>query len=399
MSDDFPGLSKKINGHPLVYLDSAATAHKPRAVIDAMTNFYAKGYATVNRSVYTAAHEATQSYNEAREKVARFIHAQASREVIFTRGTTDGLNIVSDALAGSVLKKGSRILVSEMEHHSNIVPWQMAARRSQATLEVIPITDEGELCLHRLEQMVKQGNVSVLSLCHCSNVLGTINPIEDIASMLDEETIFVVDGAQSIPHIPIDVEKLGCDFFCFSAHKMYGPTGIGVLWGKEALLEKLPPTRGGSDMIDTVTFKESSWGPLPLRFEPGTPMIAEAIGFGATCEYLNTIGFEEIQEKEDELYLYLKKRLADIGMVELLGRAKKRAPLQSFTIKGSHPLDVATLLDLKGIAVRSGHLCCQPLLKRFGLTSALRVSLGLYNTKEQLDIFVEQLQNVCEQLL
>jgi cysteine desulfurase/selenocysteine lyase len=397
--DDFPALSKKVNGHPLVYFDSAATTHKPQEVIEVFSNFYAKDYATVHRSVYTTAHIATGLYDEAREKVARFINAKSVSEVVFTRGTTDSLNIIADVLAKGFIKKGSRILISEMEHHSNIVPWQMAARSSDAILEVIPITDEGELCLESLEQMIKMGNISVVALCHCSNVLGTINPIEEIAKLLDEETIFVVDGAQSVPHLPIDVKKLGCDVFCFSAHKMYGPTGIGVLWGEKALLEKLSPTRGGSDMIDIVEFEKSTWGPLPLKFEPGTPIIAEAVGFGATCDYLNRLGSDKICAWEKELYSYLRDGLSQIKSIELLGTAKKRAPLQTFVIKDAHPLDIATLLDLKGIAIRSGHLCCQPLLKKFGLTSALRVSLGIYNTKEEIDTFVEQLQGVCAQLL
>jgi len=396
--DDFPALSQNVNGHPLIYLDSAATTHKPKQVIEAISRFYSKSYATVNRSVYTTAHEATQMYNEARSKVANFINAKVT-EVVFTRGTTDSLNIIADSLARGFLKSNSRILISEMEHHSNIVPWQMAAELSGANLEVIPITDEGELCLESCQKMIEQGNVSVISLTHCSNVLGTINPIQRISSMINSNTVFVVDGAQSAPHISIDVESLGCDFFCFSAHKMYGPTGIGVLWGRQEALEKLPPTRGGSDMIDTVTFEESSWGHLPMRFEPGTPMIAEAIGFGATCDYLNAIGHERIHRWERELYTHLRGSLNGMEEVELLGTATNHAPLQAFSIIGAHPLDVATLLDLKGIALRSGHLCCQPLLKRFGLTSALRVSLGIYNTKEEVDRFMEQLKSVCKRLL
>ncbi len=399
IKDDFPALSKKVNGHPLIYFDSAATTHKPKHIIDAISDFYLENYATVHRSVYTTAHIATELYNEAREKVARFINAKSSSEIVFTRGTTDSLNVIADALAKGFIKKGSRILISEMEHHSNIIPWQMAAKVSGAILEVIPVTDEGEICLESLEQMIKRGNISVVALCHCSNVLGTINPIEDIARLLDERTVFVVDGAQSVPHMPIDVQQLGCDVFCFSAHKMYGPTGIGVLWGKEALLEKLPPTRGGSDMIDTVTLEGCTYGPLPLKFEPGTPIIAEAIGFGATCDYLNSIGLEKIYAWEKELQTYLKDRLFQINYVKLFGTAKRRVSLQSFIIKGVHPLDVATLLDLKGIAVRSGHLCCQPLLNKVNLTSALRVSLGVYNTKEEIETFVQELQSVCAQLL
>jgi len=388
---DFPILDS------CVYLDSAATTQKPRAVIEAMNEFYLSSYATVNRSVYALADRATEQYDHARDNVASYINATSSREVVFTRGTTDSLNIIAESLSQSVLERSSRILISAMEHHSNIVPWQMAARRSGSTLEVIPITESGELDIEALKAMLELGNVAVVALTHCSNVLGTINPIARIADLLDETTIFVVDGAQSIAHMNIDVQELGCDIFCFSAHKMYGPTGIGVLWGRQELLERLPPSRGGSDMIDKVEFHTHTCGQLPLKFEPGTPMIVEAIGLSCAIDYIKDI--ERKYAWEHELYAHLVKGLTAISSVELLGTAVEHGPLQSFIISGAHPLDVATLLDLKGIAVRSGHLCCQPLLKTLGRNSAIRASLSFYNTHTEIDHFLNALESVCKQLL
>jgi len=378
---------------PFVYLDSAATTHKPAFVIEVIDRFYAEQYGTVHRAVYSSTQIATELYQQTREKVVRFINAPSVNEVVFTRGTTDSINIIAESLA---LSPSSRILISEMEHHSNIVPWQIAAKRTGARLEVVRTTEEGELCLDHLSALLRQGNVVVVAITHCSNVLGTINPIEKIASMLDENTLFLVDGAQSTPHMDIDVQKLGCDFFCFSAHKMYGPTGVGVLWGREKILNTLSPARGGSDMIEIVSFEKTTYAPCPLRFEPGTPMIAQVIGFGAAIDFLSTL--PDRKKREEQLYHYLQHKLQEIPNIRLLGTAKDHAPLQSFILKGCHPLDIATLLDLQGIAVRSGHLCCQPLLQRHGLTSALRVSLGLYNTMEDIDRFIEVLCTVCNQL-
>ncbi len=394
--EDFPAIMASQS----VYLDSAATSHKPSAVIKAMSDFYETGYATVNRAVYRKALLATDLYNNAREKIARFINASSPSEVIFTKGTTDSINIFADSFSRSFLKPSSRILVSEMEHHSNLIPWQIAAASSGAHLERIPITPEGALSLDALRELLSLGNVTVVAVTHCSNALGTINPISIIAAMAHEYGAYLlVDGAQAAPHIPLDMQALGCDAYAFSAHKMCGPTGIGVLWARESLLDSLPPTRGGGDMIDTVTFSSSTWAELPLKFEPGTPPIAEAIGFGAAVDYLNALSLPAIHEYETELSSYLTSRLLSISSLQLVGTALPRGPLQSFHIKGAHPLDIATLLDLEGIAVRSGHLCCQPLLARLSLTALTRASLAFYNTFDDIDRCVEALEKVVKKLL
>lgn len=393
---DFPSVANS----RFVYLDSAATSHKPFAVINAVSEFYSTQYATVHRAVYSPAVLATELYDKARGKVAQFINALSPSEVIFTRGATDGLNIIAASVAKALLTPQSRILVSEMEHHSNLVPWQLAAKTSGATLEVIPSTEEGALCLDAFRRLLSRGNVAVVALTHCSNVLGTINPIQEIARIAHEHHAYVVvDGAQAAPHLQIDVQSLGCDAYAFSAHKMYGPTGIGVVWGKESFLDLLPPTRGGGDMIDTVTFSESTWAELPLKFEPGTPPIAEAIGFGVALDYLTSLGLASIHEYEQALGTYLTTRLHTVPNLRLVGTISPRCPLQSFHVPGAHPLDIATLLNLIGIAVRSGNLCCQPLLKRLFLSSLTRASLAFYNTFDDVDRFVEGLEKVVKKLL
>lgn len=388
--NDFPRLLDP----SLVYLDSAATTQKPYIVIDTISSFYRENYGTVHRAVYKAAQEATHLYNNARHIVASFINAPSDCEVVFTRGTTDSLNIIADSMSASILKKGSVILISEMEHHANIIPWQMAAQRSGAKLDLIPITEEGLLRLDILKEKLEKGNVSVVALTHGSNVLGTINPIAEISKTVHDAGAFlVVDGAQTTCHTKIDVQKMDCDFFCFSSHKVCGPTGVGILWGKEALLEKLPPTRGGGDMIDTVTFEKSTWGDLPLKFEPGTPMIAESIGLGSALTYLSQLGMESIQTWEEELFSYLSQKLTLIPEIQLFGTSLPRCPLQSFLIHNIHPLDIATLLDLKQIAIRSGNLCSQPLLNKLKVSSLCRASLSFYNTKEDIDRFIEALHS------
>jgi cysteine desulfurase/selenocysteine lyase len=390
---DFPALIA--SGY--TYLDSAATMHKPHRVIDALTTFYGKQYATVNRAVYQPALQATDMYMAARTTLARFINAPSVDEVIFTRGTTDGLNMIADSLARSVLNPTSRILVSEMEHHSNLIPWQIAAKLSGASLEPIPVTDEGALRLDLLEQLLGGGGVAVVALTHASNALGTINPIADIATMVHRHgAILVVDGAQAAPHLPIDVQTLGCDAYAFSAHKMGGPTGVGLLWAKKELLEKLPPTRGGGDMVDVVSFSSATWADLPQKFEPGTPPIAEAIGFGAAVDYLSSL--PSPVEYEQSLLAYLCQGLATIPGLQLVGTVTPRVPLQCFHIPGIHPLDIATFLDLSQIAVRSGHMCCQPLLSRFSLQALTRISLSFYNTFQDIDRCIEGLQRVVKRL-
>ena len=393
--EEFPA----ITAFPGVYLDSAATSHKPLCVINALSDFYSSSYATVHRAVYRQALNATDLYNQARAKISRFINAASPSEVIFTKGTTDSINIIADSFSRSRLSPRSRILVSEMEHHSNLIPWQLAAQRSGAILEPIPITTDGSLCLDALRHSLSLGNVAIVAVTHCSNALGTINPVSTIAAMAHEHNAYlIVDGAQAVPHIPIDVQALGCDGYAFSAHKMCGPTGIGVLWAKEALLDMLPPTRGGGDMIDTVTFGTSTWAELPVKFEPGTPPIAEAIGFGAAVDYLTALSLSAIHEYEQALSSYLTASLRTIPTLQLIGTAQPRGPLQAFHIPKAHPLDIATLLDLEGIAVRSGHLCCQPLLQRLSLTAVTRASLAFYNTFDDIDRFIEALRVVAKKL-
>jgi cysteine desulfurase / selenocysteine lyase len=379
------------------YLDSAATMHKPRCVIDALSTFYGKQYATVNRAVYQPALQATDMYSTARATLARFINASFVEEVVFTRGATDGLNMIADSLARSVLDPSRRILVSEMEHHSNLIPWQLAAKLSGAQLEPIPVTDEGALRLDVLEQLLSSGNVAVVALTHASNALGTINPIADIATMVHKAgALLVVDGAQAAPHLPLDMQALGCDAYAFSAHKMGGPTGVGLLWAKKELLEKLPPTRGGGDMIDVVTFSTATWADLPQKFEPGTPPIAEVIGFGAAVNYLSSL--PSPFEYEQSLLIYLRQGLETIPRLQLVGTVASRVPLQCFHIPGIHPLDIATFLDLSAVAVRSGHMCCQPLLQRLSLSALTRVSLSFYNTFQDVDRCVEGLSRVVKRL-
>jgi cysteine desulfurase / selenocysteine lyase len=383
---DFPNISNNTS-----YLDSAATTQKPRYVIEKLSQFYETSYATVHRAIYTPAQEATCMYQEAREKVAKFLHA-SSREIIFTRGTTDSLNILADSLS-VLLKPGESIVVSALEHHSNLVPWQIAAKRSGASLVVLPITDSGQLCLDALESLLSRGNVKIVAITHCSNVIGTINPIQAIAQKVHKaEAYLVVDGAQSLPHMRIDVAKLDCDAFAFSGHKVYGPSGIGILYVRESLLEKLPPTRGGGDMVDVVTMEESTYAPIPVRFEPGTPPITQAIGLGHTLDYIQSLDLDTVYAYEMCLYATLREKLEAIDEITLLGPTENKIPLLSFVIKNCHPLDVATLMNVKGVYIRSGNLCCQPLLQRLGYTAVNRISLALYNSVEDVERAVQALK-------
>jgi cysteine desulfurase/selenocysteine lyase len=396
---DFPMLSKKGNGEPFVYLDSAATSQKPFSVIESMCRFYTEKYATVNRVVYSSAQEASDLYEESRNAVARFVGAASSDEIIFTRGTTDSINILADSFAKGILTSQSRILVTEMEHHSNLIPWQLAAKASGATLDVIPITEEGALRFDVLEDKLKAGNVVVVAMTHVSNTLGTINPISEIAALVHKyDAYIVVDGAQSIAHMPIDVSKLQCDAFCFSAHKMCGPTGLGILYGRAELLNTLPATRGGSDMITTATLTSFVEAPLPKKFEPGTPPIAEVIGLGSAVEYLSTLSMEAIESWEQVLSTHLTAGLVSIPYLQLVGVTKQRGSLQSFHIEGVHPLDLATFLDLHGIAVRSGHHCTRPLLARLNFSALTRASIAFYNTMEEIDYFLNVLFDESKKL-
>lgn len=394
----FPMLRSVAQRTPLVYLDSAATALKPQVVIDTISNFYQKEYATVHRAVYAAAQAATDSYEASRQKVARFINATSSDEIVFTRGTTTSLNLVAHSLSALCLREGDEIVITEMEHHSNIVPWQMIRDRYRAQLKVVPFLDTGELDMDAFLKMVTP-RCKIAAFTHMSNALGTINPIKEMIAAVHAIGAYVVlDAAQSIAHIPIDVQDLDADFIAFSGHKMYGPTGIGVLYGKKDLLAAMPPFEGGGDMIETVTFEKTTYNTPPIKFEAGTPIIASAIGLGAAVDFINSIGLQAISAYESELYRYLEDKLLQIEGLTLFGRAPHKGSLATFVIKNTHPLDVATLIDLKGVSIRSGHLCAQPVMRHFGITGALRASLACYNTKDDIDRFIEALV-LCKECL
>lgn len=395
---DFPMLKKVVHGKPLVYLDSAATTLKPQPVIDAISQFYSSHYGTVHRAVYQLAGESTAQYNAVREQVRQFLHAKSSEEIIFTKGTTEAINLVAYSFGQACVQPGDEILISAMEHHSNIVPWQLLCERRQAHLKIIPLLPSGELDLEAYEKLLSP-RTKLVSIAHISNVLGVINPIETIVKSAHRVGAKVfVDGAQSAPHLPIDVQALGCDFFAFSGHKIYGPTGIGILYGKKELLEKMPPYQGGGDMIQTVTFEKTTFQPPPLKFEAGTPLIAEVMGLGAALKYVNSYGLDKIASYETLLIQEAYKQLSQMEQLHILGSSPHRASLITFNIEGVHPLDAATLLDLQGIAVRSGHLCAQPLLNSLGCTSALRLSLAPYNTLEEINFFCDALSRVLDPL-
>jgi cysteine desulfurase/selenocysteine lyase len=393
---DFPMLEKKISGHPLIYFDTAATAQKPVSVIEAMNHFYRHMYGTVHRGVYALSKEATEAYNDSRRRVQRFINAEQPEEIIFTRGTTASLNLLAKSFGKRFIRPGHAIMISEIEHHANIVPWQMLCEEQGAVLRIIPVNDEGELILEAFYDLLDE-KVKLISIAHMSNVLGTIHPVRKIIAAAHKVGACVcLDGAQSIAHFPIDVQELNVDFYVFSGHKLYGPTGIGILYGKQHLLERLPPTEGGGDMIEKVTLEKTTYNQLPLKFEAGTPMIAEAIGLGAAIDYLEKIGMEVIKQWEQELLDYATKKLLQIPNLRILGTAAEKGAIIAFTIRGVHPLDLATLLDCRGIAIRTGHHCSQPTMERFGLTTSARLSFGLYNTLEEIDSFISSLTAILD---
>lgn len=394
----FPMLKQGVGERPFIYLDSAATTLKPEMVVHAMSEFYLQKYGTVHRAVYSTAAYATEQYEAVRQAVCRFIHARTPQEVIFTRGTTDSINIIAFSLS-ALLKRGDCIAISEMEHHSNIVPWQMAAELYGLQLVILPVTSNGSIDLDKARELLLKHSVRIVAITHISNILGTITPLTSIASLCREVgAYFVVDGAQAVAHLAIDVQAIGCDFYVFSGHKMYGPTGVGILWGKEEILTQMPPLRGGGDMIETVTFNKTTYAPLPLKFEPGTPMIGEVIGLGAALRFLNEIGLDALSQHERALTKHLYAGLKALSRVILLGPENDRGALVSMYFSGAHPLDVATLLNLKGIAVRSGHLCGQPILQKFGSTAALRASIGCYTTQEDIECFLQALASVLQKI-
>lgn len=383
----FPILQRTVEGHPLIYFDTAATAQKPQAVIDAISRFYSHDYGTVHRAIYSLARDASNAYHEARQTVARFLNSPTPEEIIFTRGTTESINLVAHSLGDLCLNPGDEILITEVEHHANLVSWQMVAERKGAHLRVAPILDNGELNLIAFQALLSP-KTKIVAVAHISNVLGTVFPVKQIAQWAHEAGAYVlVDGAQAAPHLSVDVQELGCDFYVFSGHKLYGPTGIGVLFGKAELLEKMPPYQGGGDMIEKVTFEKTTYNVPPLKFEAGTPMIAEVIGLKAAIDWLQGVDLKRLYVWEEKLHQHLVAHLKEIPGLKILGEAPDKASLCTFVIDGVHPLDLATLLDLQGICVRTGHHCAQPTLRHFGVESATRVSFGCYNTLEEVDRF------------
>ncbi|NGX43261.1 MAG: Cysteine desulfurase [Chlamydiae bacterium] len=398
LRDDFPMLRKQMHGKPLIYFDSAATAQKPQTVIDTICHFYEEHYGTVHRAVYELALHSTEEYQQVRNKVRDFIHAKKSEEIIYTRGTTESINLVAYSFGKAFVKPGDEVIVSQIAHHSNIVPWQILCEDRGASLRVIPCNDRGELDLEAYRKLLSN-KTKIVAMSHVCNSLGTINPIKTMIRMAhDAGAKVLIDGAQASPHLPIDVQDLDADFYAFSGHKTFGPTGIGILYGKEELLNQMPPYQGGGDMIKNVTFEKTTYNDLPLKFEAGTPMIAEVLGLGAAIDYLNAIGMENIQTWEQELLHHATQQIETTEGLKIIGTAKEKGAILSFIVEGIHHLDIGTLLDLQGIAVRTGHHCTQPVMDRFHIPGTTRASFALYNTKAEIDRFVEVLHKVIKQL-
>jgi cysteine desulfurase / selenocysteine lyase len=393
---DFPILSTEVRGKPLVYLDSAASAQKPRQVIEAVTRMYEAEYANVNRGLHYLSELSTARYEGAREKVQAFINAKHSHEIIYTRGTTDALNLVAQSYARAFLEEGDEIIITTMEHHSNIVPWQMIRDEKGLVLKAADVDEEGAFHLSALEALITE-RTKIIAVPHVSNVLGTVLPVKEIAALAHKAgAILVVDGAQGVTHMPVDVVDIDCDFYAFSGHKLYGPTGIGILYGKEALLEKMPPVQGGGDMINTVSIEKSTWADLPHKFEAGTPPIVQAYGLGIAVDYVNTIGMAAIGAHEADVLTYATQRLASVEGLRLIGTAPGKASVLSFVMDCAHPHDISTIIDQAGVAVRAGHHCAQPLMERFDVPAMARASLGLYNTRQDIDALVDSLEKVRE---
>ncbi|GAB6935243.1 MAG: cysteine desulfurase [Bacillota bacterium] len=391
----FPILHQEVNGHPLVYLDSAATSQKPLPVIEAVERYYREYNSNVHRGVHTLGTKATEAYEGAREKVARFLNAPDSAQIIFTRGTTSALNLVAWSYARRVLREGDEIVITPMEHHSNLIPWQQAAKATGATLKYVPLRPDGTIAVEDFAQTVTE-RTKIVAVTHVSNVLGTINPIKTFAAIAHEKgAVIVVDGAQSAPHMKVDVQDLDVDFYAFSGHKMCAPTGIGVLYGKRHLLEQMEPVEFGGEMIDTVELYDSTWKEIPWKFEGGTPIIAGAIGLAAAIDFLESVGLDAIRAHEEQLARYALERLRAIDGVTVYG-PEERAGLVTFNVEGIHPHDVATVLDSRGIAVRAGHHCAQPLMRWLGVTATARASFYLYNTEEEIDKLADALQYAKE---
>ena len=392
--EDFPILSRKVYDRPLVYLDNAATTQKPLCVLDAMREEYLNVNANVHRGVHYLSQQATDLHEAARETVRQFINARSETEIVFTRGTTESINLVASSFCEAMMKPGDEVIVTEMEHHSNIVPWQLQAQRHGIVLKVIPITDRGELRVETLEQLITE-KTRLVSIAHVSNVLGTVNPVAQVVGICHAHGVPVmVDGAQSAPHLRVDVQALDCDFYALSGHKMYGPTGVGVLYGKEEWLEKMPPYQGGGEMIDKVSFEKTTFERLPFKFEAGTPDYVATHGLATAIRYMEQLGMDNIAEHERELTAYCMARMAEIEGLRIFGQAKEKDAVVSFLVRDIHHLDMGTLLDRLGIAVRTGHHCAEPLMTRLGIQGTVRASFALYNTKEEIDTLVEGIKRV-----
>lgn len=394
----FPVLNRKVKDKPLVYFDNAATTQKPQAVIDALVNYYSYYNANIHRGIHSLAEEATAAYEATRDTVQRFINAGYREEIIFTRGVTESINLVAYTWARTNLKEGDEIIISGMEHHSNIVPWQLITEMTGAKLKVIPIDDNGELMMEEFHKLLNE-KVKLVSVVHASNSLGTINPVKEI---IDEAhkigAIVMLDGAQSTVHLDIDVQELDCDFFAISSHKVYGPTGIGVLYGKRELLEAMPPFMGGGEMIKDVTFEKTTWNELPYKFEAGTPNIADTVALKAAIDFVERIGKKQVRRHEEELLQYATEQLESIDGIRMIGKAKQKVSVASFVVDGVHPQDLGIMLDNQGVAVRTGHHCTQPLMNRFGIPGTTRASFAMYNTKDEIDVMIAGLNKAIKML-
>jgi cysteine desulfurase/selenocysteine lyase len=394
--EDFPILKQQVHGKPLVYFDNAATSQKPQVVIDTLNRYYAEENANIHRGIHFLSELATAEYEESRGKVKRFLNASESREIVFVRGTTEGINLVAQSYGRRFFKEGDEVVISAMEHHSNIVPWQMLCEQVGARLRVIPMNHDGELLLDEYERLLG-ARTKLVSVAHVSNALGTINPIGRIIELAHRRNIPVlVDGAQAAPHMKVDVQELDCDFYAFSGHKLFGPTGIGILYGKARHLEAMPPYQGGGDMISLVTFEKTHYNIIPYKFEAGTPHIAGVIGLGAAIDYVSGIGLDAVAAYEGEVLAYATAQLSTIKGLRIIGRAKEKASVLSFVLEGVHPHDIGTVLDREGVAIRAGHHCAMPVMQRFGVPATARASFAFYNTREEVDVLVRAVRKVLK---
>lgn len=395
---DFPILNTEIDGKPLVYLDNAATSQKPQSVINAISDYYSNYNANIHRGVYSISIRASEAYENAKKKVRAFINAAGEREIIFTRGATEAINLIAYSYGLDNVYEGDEIIISEMEHHANIVPWQVLCEKKKAVLKVIPVNDKGELIIEEYKKLLSD-RTKIIAVCQISNTLGTINPVKEIVRLAKEKNkniAAVIDGAQAIHHTEVDVRDIGADFYVFSSHKMYGPMGIGVLYGRAELLEAMPPYQTGGDMISTVSLKGTRYNEIPMKFEAGTPNVEGAVGLAAAIDYLNTIGFGDIHKQETELLEYATAKLEQIEGLRIVGTASEKAGVISFVVEGLNALDIGIMLDTSGVAVRTGQHCTEPLMDRFGIPGTVRVSFAFYNTKEEIDVFIEALLKAIE---